>query len=54
MAVTRVPSGATLCGPVSNVAPLTVQQLQATTGELLLNSSSTRSSETYSNGTSAR
>ncbi|XP_076232623.1 uncharacterized protein LOC143178072 isoform X3 [Calliopsis andreniformis] len=53
MAATRVPSGTTLCEPTSNVTPLTIIQSQAA-GDPSLNSTSTRSNETYPNGTSAR
>ena len=50
---TRVPSGATLCGPTSSVTPLAMQQSQGA-GDPLLNSNSSRSIETYPNGTSTR
>lgn len=53
MAATRVPSGATLCGSTSNVTSIMMQQSQ-TVGDPLLNSNSTRSAETYQNGTSTR
>lgn len=50
---TRVPSGATLCGPTSSVTPLAMQPSQGA-GDPLLNSNSSRSIETYPNGTSTR
>lgn len=53
MAATRVPSGATLCGSTSNVTSMIMQQQQAA-GDALLNINSTRSAETYQNGTSTR
>lgn len=53
MAATRVPSGATLCGSTSNVTSIMMQQ-QSQAGDPLLNSNSTRSAETYQNGTSTR
>lgn len=52
MAVTRVPSGATLCGSTSNVTPMIMQQQSQTAGDSLVNSNSTRSGETYQNSTS--
>ncbi|XP_054008559.1 E3 ubiquitin-protein ligase TRIM37-like isoform X3 [Hylaeus anthracinus] len=52
MAATRVPSGATLCGPTSNVTPLVMQQQSQAAGDPLHSSNSTRSIETYPNVTS--
>ncbi|XP_017882456.1 E3 ubiquitin-protein ligase TRIM37-like isoform X2 [Ceratina calcarata] len=52
MAATRVPSGATLCGSMSNVMPMVMQSQAA--GDPLLNTNSIRSTETYQNGTSTR
>ncbi|XP_033302692.1 E3 ubiquitin-protein ligase TRIM37-like isoform X3 [Bombus bifarius] len=52
MAATRVPSGATLCGSTSNVTSIMMQQQSQAVGDPLLNSNSTRSAETYQNGTS--
>ncbi|XP_012236315.1 E3 ubiquitin-protein ligase TRIM37 isoform X2 [Bombus impatiens] len=54
MAATRVPSGATLCGSTSNVTSIMMQQQSQAVGDPLLNSNSTRSAETYQNGTSTR
>lgn len=54
MAATRVPSGATLCGSTSNVTSIIMQQQSQAVGDPLLNSNSTRSAETYQNGTSTR
>ena len=54
MAATRVPSGATLCGSTSNVTSMIMQQQSQTAGDALLNTNSTRSAETYQNGTSKR
>nr|XP_031849605.1 E3 ubiquitin-protein ligase TRIM37-like isoform X3 [Nomia melanderi] len=50
----RVSSGATLCGQTSNVTPLVMQQQSQAAGDPLLNSNSSRSVETYQNGSSAR
>ncbi|CAL7947562.1 unnamed protein product [Xylocopa violacea] len=54
MAATRVPSGATLCGSTPNVMSVAMQQQSQAAGDPLLNSNSTRSTETYQNGTSTR
>lgn len=54
MAATRVPSGATLCGSTSNVTSMIIQQQSQAAGDALLNTNSTRSTETYQNGTSTR
>ncbi|XP_043512448.1 E3 ubiquitin-protein ligase TRIM37-like isoform X2 [Frieseomelitta varia] len=54
MAATRVPSGATLCGSTSNVTSMIMQQQSQAAGDALLNTNSTRSAETYQNGTSTR
>ncbi|XP_043253981.1 E3 ubiquitin-protein ligase TRIM37-like [Colletes gigas] len=54
MTATRVSSGATLCGSTSNVTSLVMQQQSQAAGDPLLISNSTRSMETYPNGTSTR
>ncbi|XP_076387093.1 uncharacterized protein LOC100879152 isoform X4 [Megachile rotundata] len=51
MAATRVPSGATLCGSASNIAPVMMQQQSQAAGDPLVNTNTTRSVETYPNGT---
>ncbi|XP_034182064.1 uncharacterized protein LOC117605172 isoform X2 [Osmia lignaria lignaria] len=52
MAATRVPSGATLCGSASNIVPVMIQQQSQAAGDPIVNSNSTRSTETYPNGSS--
>ena len=54
MAATRVPSGATLCGSASNIVPVMIQQQSQAAGDPIVNSNSTRSTETYPNGSSTR